>query len=222
MISKFKKRIFYLFLVVFLNFTSCVVFYPSAKKVVKYGLKKAPIDVIIVPGMPFDGKECDEKIKKRIFWAVKLFQDGICKNIIFSGAAVYTPYIEARIMKNYAVQLGVPNEVIFTEEKAEHSTENIFYSYQIAKKHNWKTVAFATDPFQSKMLARYTKKRFKSKIIHLPYLEDSIQSFNKLPIPKLDIKNAYVPDFIPLTERQTFFQRIKGTLGGYIPFEEEK
>ena len=68
------------------------------------------------------------------------------KNIIFSGGAVYTKYTESAIMKLFAIEMGIPEENIFIEERAEHSTENVFYSYYIAKDLNFKKLAVASDP----------------------------------------------------------------------------
>ena len=55
---------------------------------------------------------------------------GMAKNVMFSGSAVYTPYYESKIMALYAEAIGIPKERIYIETEAEHSTENIFYSYR--------------------------------------------------------------------------------------------
>ncbi|MBK6774437.1 MAG: YdcF family protein [Flavobacteriales bacterium] len=65
-------------------------------------------------------------MKLRVHWAVHLFKEGVARNIIFSGGAVYTPYVEAEIMSLYAQELGVPAKHCFLDPIAEHSTENIF------------------------------------------------------------------------------------------------
>ena len=87
----------------------------------------APYDAVIVPGFPFEDEVWNEKMKLRVYWAQHLYDRGLTENIIFSGSAVYTPYVEAKIMALYAVELGIPEDHIFVEPRAEHSVENIFF-----------------------------------------------------------------------------------------------
>ena len=62
-------------------------------------LAQAPFDVIIVPGIPYDGKSWSNNVMKdRVVWSCFLYSRGIARNIIYSGSAVYTPYTEGKIM----------------------------------------------------------------------------------------------------------------------------
>src|SRR5688572_22369053 len=125
-----KRLIFFLIALIF--FSNCSLFVPGATKLYKRSLKKHPqYDVVIVPGVPFKEPQWETPMLLRVIWSVHLYKRGIAKNIIYSGGAVYTPYVEAKIMKQYAMALGVPEEHIFTEERAEHTTENVWYSHKI-------------------------------------------------------------------------------------------
>lgn len=154
----------------------------------------------------------------RIYWANYLYKSGITKNIIYSGSAVYTPYVEAEIMAMYGKALGIPPENIYTETQAEHSVENIYYSYQIAQKLGFKKVALATDPFQSRMMKGPSKK-MKVNIDFIPF---SIEMVDTLQTTELiiDANKAFVENFVSLEERENFFQRLKGTLGRNIDFKD--
>src|SRR5690554_4756269 len=55
-------------------------------------------DVVVIPGYPYEGEEWTDLMRWRVLWSYYLFQEGIVKNIIYSGAAVYTPYCESKIM----------------------------------------------------------------------------------------------------------------------------
>src|SRR3954467_5260266 len=99
----------------------------------KHAAEVKPYDAVIVPGIPCDGGKWNFIMKWRVSWSVFLYKKGIAKNIVYSGGAVYTPYTEALIMAEYAEKMGVPKEHIFTEVCAEHSTENLYYSWQLAK-----------------------------------------------------------------------------------------
>src|ERR1700751_3639559 len=62
--------------------------------------KKKPYDAVIVTGIPYDSAngKWDYLMKIRVYWSWLLYKNGIAKNIIYSGSAVYTPYMESRIM----------------------------------------------------------------------------------------------------------------------------
>jgi hypothetical protein len=179
-------------------------------------------DAIIVPGVPFYKNAWDSTMKSRVIWSYILYKHGYAKNIIYSGGAVYSPYYEDKIMGLYAQQLGVPAEHIFYDTLAEHSTENVFYSYELARKLGFKTIALATDPFQSSLLKSFTRKRFGTPIVHIPFIIDSLQAYNHIE-PAIDPSTAgFVGTFISITKRETFWKRLRGTLGKNIPWENKK
>lgn len=179
-------------------------------------------DAIIVPGVPFYNNAWDSTMKSRVIWSYVLYKHGYAKNIIYSGGAVYSRYYEAKIMGLYAQQLGIPASHIFYDTLAEHSTENVFYSYELARKLGFKTIALATDPFQSSLLKSFTRKRFGTEIVHLPFVVDSLNAYNGVN-PVIDPSSAICRDtFVSITQRETFWKRIRGTIGKNIPWENKK
>lgn len=217
-----KKRLFQytFFLFAFAVISGCTFFRPGPNKLFRRALKSQPYDVIIVPGVPFDGNTWSMAMKGRVIWAVYLYKQGIAKNIIFSGGSVYSPYVEGRVMALYAEQLGVPEDRILIEDKAQHSTENIYYSYWIAKNKGFTKIAVATDPFQSNLLMRFTRRRFKLPITHIPYIIDTLAKIDDV-YPKIDPSSAKVENFRSITETQTARQRFRGTRGKNIKFQKE-
>lgn len=178
-------------------------------------------DAIIVPGVPFNGN-WDTTMKGRVLWSYYLYSKGIAKNIIYSGSAVYSPYYEAKIMGLYGRELGVDPNHIFADTLAEHSTENVYYSYLLAKQLGFKSIALATDPFQSGMLKRFTKKRFRTPIYHLPLVADTLMAFKTLPVQIDPTSSIPAPGFVSILEREKFWKRFKGTLGRNIPWKNYK
>ncbi|ULT41452.1 YdcF family protein [Niabella defluvii] len=172
-------------------------------------------DVAIVPGVPFNN-EWDSIMKGRVLWANFLYKKGIIRNIIFSGAAVYSPYYEAGIMRLYGRQLGIPETHMFCDTLAEHSTENIYYSYEMARKLGFKTVALVTDPFQSALTGRFTKRRFATSIQHIPFIVDTLRKLSDVTV-EIDPSPAYKAGFISIVEREKQFKRFRGTLGALFP-----
>lgn len=177
-------------------------------------VKDDPYDAIIVPGVPYKEEAWQAILKNRIHWAVYLYKKGIAKHIIFSGSAVYTPYIESRIMAMYAIELGVPDTVIITEELAEHSVENVYNGYKLAQHHGYSRVALATDPFLARMM-KWASRNIPVNIDFLPYVEEILQTLS-FPDVEIEHDKAYVDNFISIVDRESFWKRIKGTFGKKI------
>jgi len=176
--------------------------------------KKESYDMVVVPGVPLEDGKWSRVMKARIYWAKYLYESGIAKNIMFSGSAVYTPYVEAEIMSLYAQALGIPKENIYIESKAEHSTENIYYSYEKAIQLGFKTVALASDPFQTRMLKKFSRSNVSEDVKLIPFVIDTLKMIEPDMIdPVIDIRSAYVENFISLPERENFWERMRGTMG---------
>lgn len=209
---------FHLFLIVCLVLAHCS-FQHYANNSYKEAKKEIPFDIVIVPGVPFvaDSAKVNIIYKARILWAKHLYDSGYTKNIMFSGSSVYTPYIESRTMKLYAIALGVPEEHIFTEEKAEHSSENIYYGWKLAHKLGFKKIALATDPYQSGMLRSIIRK-YTPGVMSLPIKFEKIDARNKT-LPSIDPTSAKVTPFVALPNRQGFWERFRGTMGKRVKEE---
>lgn len=215
--SLHKKRS--LILYVFFHYhilmlTSCMLSSKSTKKLLKEAEENGPYDLIIVPGIPFEKGQWGRTMKARVYWSKYLFDKGIAKNVMYSGGAVYTPYVEAEVMALYGEAIGIPRENIFTEPKAEHSTENMYYSYKKAKKLNFNRIALATDPFQTKMLRGFVRKKVSADIDCIPMVLDTLKTMEPTMIdPIINFDSLQIKDFKSLPERQGFFKRLRGTRG---------
>lgn len=199
--------------------SGCFLFAPSAEKTNRKYLPKAPYDAIIVPGVPYDGKHWSEAMRNRVHWSIYLYKNGIAKNIIYSGSAVYTEYEEAQVMALYAEALGVPKENIFLDPRSEHSTENIYYSYRVAKTNGFQKIALATDPFQLNGMRKFIKK-FELPVDLLPIVKDTLLK-QDLKEPLIDPAPAKRANFVSIVDRQSKWQRLRGTFAQYICWKEE-
>ncbi|MBN9483808.1 MAG: hypothetical protein BGO70_09395 [Bacteroidetes bacterium 43-93] len=180
-------------------------------------------DAIIVPGIPYHGHSWDSVMKARVIWSWILYKNGLAKNVIYSGDAVYTPYKEAIVMGLYGQKLGIPKEHIFYDTNARHSTENVYYSYIVAKKLGFKSIALASDPFQTFLLKGFLKRRFGTPIYRLPFITDTLAVYNHLN-PHINARPALVQDtsFLPITQQESFFKRLRGTFGRDIDWAQYK
>lgn len=170
-----------------------------------------PYDVIIVPGIPFDTSACSPIMKTRILWAKYLYENGIARNIIFSGSAVYTPYIEGVVMKIIADSLGIPSEHTFFEIKSEHSTENVYYSWKMASEMGFKRIALATDPFQCWALRGFIEKYCPDVALIPAVYKRTTSRFSTFPV--INPGAAFAEDFVSLLARENFTRRLQGTRG---------
>jgi uncharacterized SAM-binding protein YcdF (DUF218 family) len=217
---KKNKKLFRIFLTLtisaffyaHIHFTYNTFYKPS--QLLSEALKKRPFDAVIVPGIPCDGGKWGFIMKWRVSWSVFLYKSGIAKNVIYSGGAVYTPYTEAIIMALYAEKLGIPKEHIFVETKAEHTTENLFYSWEIAQKKSFNKIAFATDPFQSLKAEPYIQK-FNVDVLLIPSV---IEIMENVWSPDFEIESfkAYKLNFKSIQERETKEEQEFYSKGGRI------
>jgi uncharacterized SAM-binding protein YcdF (DUF218 family) len=212
----FSKRLLWfgsVFPLILAVLNSCAYSSKACKQLLQESLGRK-YDMIVVPGVPLEDGKWSATMKDRVFWSKFLYEKGIAKNVMYSGSAVYSPYREAEIMAMYGEKLGIPKENIYTEIKAEHSTENIYYSYKKSKKLGFSTIALASDPFQTKMLRRFTRKLVSEDVAFIPIVYDTIRHMESITAdPIIDYKMAYVKDFTPITQKDGFFKRLRGTRG---------
>ncbi len=191
----------------YLTTLACVLLCLSACKldnwvarVYKKNVARAPYDVIIVPGFPYDTVPGNQPwLSVRLYWAKALYERGIARNIIFSGSSVHTPYNEATIMKIAADSLGIPAEHTFVETEALHSKENVRLGCKLAHKLGFKKIAIATDAYQFSYTMAFLWYTAPGAGI-LPLSKDSFAFYNK-PLPKINPQSAFVRDFVPLEQR---------------------
>jgi hypothetical protein len=185
----------------------------SPLKSYQKAVQKAPFDVIIVPGIPFEHGTWESNImKERILWSYFLYAKGITRNVIYSGSAVYTPYVEGKIMAMYAVALEIPREHVFSETNAEHSTENLVYGYRMAKSKGFEKIAVATDPGQTAALRSFAWD-LGLPVTFIPVVQDSLNTMKVDTSLRIDPSPAFVTGFIPLPEREDILKRTFGTMG---------
>jgi uncharacterized SAM-binding protein YcdF (DUF218 family) len=202
-------------------FASCALFQPSAAKLNRRALTAhKQYDAVIVPGVPFIPPQWDPTMQMRVLWAVHLYKRGITKKIIMSGSSVYSPYVEAKIMKLYAIKLGVPEQDIIVEDRALHSTENVWYGYKLARSLGHENIALSTDPFQTRMTYRFGKRRIKP-LKYLPVIFDTLKTLpHTTPVIDYAPLKLDTTTFKPITETQSFWYRFRGTMGKHINFKE--
>lgn len=188
-------------LIVFFSYSlnSCMTLNPSPTIIKSF--KQGPFDAIFVPGCPYLKPEYESLLISRVYWSKYIWEQGMTERILYSGSSVYTPFVEAKIMKEIAICTGVDSSIIRIETKAQHSTENLFYCHQMAIDSGWNNVALATDVFQMSVLEKYIDAMgYDIKLLPLDF--DQLGMIEKFDI-SIDPTNAFVENFIPITDTLT-------------------
>ena len=188
-----------------------------AKKSYQEATREKPFDVVIVPGVPFEKQTPNDVMKMRVFWAKYLYDSGFTRNVIFSGSSVYSPYVEGVVMKIMADSLGIPPEHTFSETKAEHSVENVYYSWKMARHMGFQKIALATDPYQAGLLRSFIKEYCKG-MKSIPIIFGTMNIKSKV-LPVIDTSSAFVKNFVSIVDRQGFWERFSRTRGKRVKEE---
>lgn len=199
------------------GFYGCKLIFMDPKDNFDLARRNSPFDAIIVPGVPFKNGQWDYVMRGRVLWSYYLYRTGVARNVIYSGSSVYTPFVEGKIMALYAEKLGIPKEHIFSETRAEHSTENVYYGYKLGEKLGFKKMALATDPFQSRTLVSFIRKLDITMPV-IPMVYERLDSM-QVTDPVIDSMQAYVTPFVSLPEREGFWTRLRGTMGKRIKYD---
>lgn len=118
----------------------------------------APADCIIVLGAGTNGKTPNAVFRERLNHAVTLYQEGYSDIILLTGG--YSPgneHSDAWIAGQYLMELGIPKDAIFLEEKSTITQENLQYAKEIMDSQEYSTAIIVSDPLHMKRSIRMTK-----------------------------------------------------------------
>ncbi|HUS53034.1 MAG TPA: YdcF family protein [Thermohalobaculum sp.] len=162
-IARLLKRVMWLGVVV-LALTVGAVLYFSDANLRLYGDGRgleAPVDAILVLGGGVDGDGIlGFSSRRRVAAAVALLKTGRARHLIFSGGPgwKHPDFTAAALMRNHAIELGAPSELLFTEDRSISTFENLRFGFDIAAQHGFADIALLTDAFhleRARRLAGY-------------------------------------------------------------------
>ncbi len=116
---------------------------------------------------------CDERINL----AVKLFKENRAPYILLSGGLGKAGIVpEAKLMKDKAISMGVPEDRILIEDESYNTTENVLCSMLVLERkfllQNIKRLIVVTSPFHVQRLS-LTLSRYMPKWIEYSYCYDN-------------------------------------------------
>ena len=89
------------------------------------------IDCIIILGAAIWGDKPSPMLEDRLLEGINLYQNNVSDKIIMSGDHGRKEYDEVNIMKNYAIQKGIPSENIFMDHAGFSTYESIYRAKDI-------------------------------------------------------------------------------------------
>lgn len=130
-------------------------------------------DVMIVLGCPAkkDGN-VSPALRERINKAAELYHGGVAGTIICSGAAVANGYIEADVIAEALIALGVPDTNIIREKLAQDTYENMVNSKRIMQDRKLNTAVILSSPWHLRKASTFASKLGISHTVEkskLPY-----------------------------------------------------
>ena len=91
------------------------------------------IDCIIILGAGIWGDKPSHMLEDRLLEGINLYNNNVSNKIIMSGDHGREEYDEVNIMKNYAIEKGIPSENIFMDHAGFSTYESIYRAKEIFK-----------------------------------------------------------------------------------------
>jgi uncharacterized SAM-binding protein YcdF (DUF218 family) len=88
----------------------------------------------------------DEQLA-RFAEGLNLYQQGFGKYLVFSGAAYDNGTSNADVMRDLAVQRGIPQSAILEEPQGEDTWGNAIYTRQVLEEHGLQSAILVTSPY---------------------------------------------------------------------------
>lgn len=93
--------------------------------------KLKDIDCILILGAGIWGNKPSPMLEDRLLQGISLYKNNVSSKIIMSGDHGAKEYDEVNVMKNFAIEQGVPSENIFMDHAGFSSYESIYRAKEI-------------------------------------------------------------------------------------------
>ena len=108
---------------------------------------------------------------ERVQYGVELYKQGYAKKILFSGGSIVgfpggEKITWAGLMKNYAIELGVPETAIILQDGSRSTQEDALFSFRLLQNQNFYSVILVTSPYHSRRAYLIFNQIFKGIEIH--------------------------------------------------------
>ena len=184
-----KLAILISLLIVFLTILCAII---TAVNIVQYGKldERAHSDAAIVLGAATTDGAVSPVYRERINHGIWLYENRYVDYLILTGGIGKGNEIsDAGVAKQYAIDMGVPDQAILIEEKSTITEENLKYAKTIMDDHSLDTAIIVSDPLHMK----------RAMLMASDYGIDACSS----PTPTTMYRSAKTQ--IPFLAREVFF-----------------
>jgi len=174
MLKKFKKIVLLFLIIVALTIATVLSIFAYINSFGKYvvPIDEAPkVDCIFVLGAAIWGKEPSPVLRDRLDKAYELYEAGKAEKIIVSGDNGQIEYNEVKVMKNYLVRLGVPEEQILQDHAGFNTYDSMYRANIIFQA---KSMLICTNYFHIQR-SLYLARRMGIEAYGYPATNDSIK-----------------------------------------------
>lgn len=105
----------------------------AKNKIVDSNIKLNDVDCILILGAGIWGDEPSPMLEDRLLTGIALYNKGIASKIIMSGDHGRKEYDEVNIMKDYAINAGIPSSDVFMDHAGFSTYESIYRAKEIFK-----------------------------------------------------------------------------------------
>lgn len=114
-------------------------------------LKPAQVIVVLGYGPPVDkAGRPQEELVRRVKKGAELYRAGLAPWLIMTGGNTYRDYYESAVMKEVAVEMGVPAEAVLEERQAMDTIGNARYSAELMRRRGWTSCILVSSPYHLK------------------------------------------------------------------------
>jgi uncharacterized SAM-binding protein YcdF (DUF218 family) len=128
-----------------LLFQSPFVWWMASPLLVEASPRAADAIVVFAGGVGESG-EAGGGYQERVRQAVDLYHGGYAQHLVFSSGFRFA-FREAEVMKNLAVDNGVPADAIELEQEAANTHDNVVFTQAILERHGWRTILLVSSPY---------------------------------------------------------------------------
>jgi|GEM_PF-980421 len=199
----FKKKKIFLFLAITIYILSCEFVASSILKLFEVKENLGNFDVIVVPGGGKSGNLLSQASYSRILKAYMMWKES-GKKIVVSGGKFGGEKTEAELMKDYLVEMGIPENEIIVEAESRNTIENAKNVSRILEKMGIESMLIVTSYTHMKRCYTAFRKFFDSQI----YIVKSDYPLD----PDKSIVFKFLPSISALTAFASMFHEALGML----------
>lgn len=109
--------------------------------------EQTKFDVILVLGNPASQDGSIAPVgKSRVLEGIRQYRAGVAPVLLMTGGAVANRFVEAEVMREFAIAQGVPASDVFAEGQSRNTIQNAYYSYKVMQEHGWHSALIVSSP----------------------------------------------------------------------------